>query len=305
MIEKQCPRVLVVDDEPHMRSLLQEIICDAGYECDVSENGEKALQMIINQSYDLVISDVKMPRMQGIELLQHVKKTAPRCAVLIITAFGQLKQAVEAIKIGAENYITKPFDTREIIARIKSMVRIKSLHDELRLAKNDLLELAVRDSLTNTYNRRYFLEILLLEIKKARRYGGAFACLMLDVDHFKKINDTYGHPCGDKVLKRVAEIMRDNIRDSDVVGRYGGDEFIAFLPNIKNIKELRVICNRIRNIIQDVSFDSSNGAYSVTASIGARMYSSSDIPDSERLIEEIDAVLYSAKHSGRNCCKVI
>ncbi|MCP5462913.1 MAG: sigma-54-dependent Fis family transcriptional regulator [bacterium] len=115
MIEKQCPRVLVVDDEPHMRSLLQEIICDAGYECDVSENGEKALQMIINQSYDLVISDVKMPRMQGIELLQHVKKTAPRCAVLIITAFGQLKQAVEAIKIGAENYITKPFDPEELL----------------------------------------------------------------------------------------------------------------------------------------------------------------------------------------------
>ena len=300
-------KVLIVDDDSQLVEMLGIALNLAGYQVLTAYDGDTACAKVVRDLPDIVLLDLKLPGKHGFEVCRQIRHTITDTyiPVIMVTAEDDLDSKIEGLEIGADDYIAKPFDTREIIARIKSMVRIKSLHDELRLAKNDLLELAVRDSLTSTYNRRYFLEILKLEIKKIRRYGGTLACLMLDVDEFKKINDSYGHPCGDKVLKRVADVMQDNLRSSDVVGRYGGDEFIAFLPNIQHTERLGVICNRICTMIEQVPVQTSSGTHTVTVSIGASVFDSSSMPDFEQIIEEVDAALYSAKHAGRNCCKLI
>ncbi len=301
------PKILVVDDDKGIVEMLKIALDTFGYHHIEAYDGADVLGLVVAENPDIILLDVNLPNKNGFEVCREIRESIhdTYIPIIMITARDDLSSKIEGLDTGADDYITKPVDIKEVMARIKSMLRIKSLQDELRLAKNELQELAVRDFLTGCYNRRYFMEIMELETKKSRRYNQPFACIMVDVDTFKKLNDTYGHPFGDTVLKGVANILQDNLRDSDIVCRYGGEEFVVYLPNIYDSNELSVICERIRSVVQKTPFLFEDKTVTVTISVGATLLEGKEIPDIDTIIANVDKAMYQAKHDGRNRYRII
>jgi len=302
------PKILIVDDDRKIVEMLEIGLNALGYRTVMAYDGEAAIDMVLKEIPDIILLDLNLPKKNGFEVCRQVRMEIKDnyIPIIMITARDDISSKIEGLDTGADDYITKPVDIKEVMARIKSMLRIKSLQDELRTAKDELQELAVRDYLTGCFNRRYFTEILQIELKKSSRYDKSFGCIMLDVDDFKKINDNYGHPFGDEVLKQIADILRDNLRESDIIGRYGGEEFIALLPNISQRVELEQICERIRKKVEKTFFKTDSGNINTTVSIGASLCegkkSGSNCDD---IISNIDKALYKAKWDGKNCCRLI
>ncbi len=195
--------------------------------------------------------------------------------------------------------ITKPFVSEELIARIKVHLRIKNLQDELRKANVRLEELSNRDSLTNIYNRRYFIDLVEKELDRARRYGSRLSFLMIDIDNFKAFNDTYGHLVGDMVLTEVAQLLHSGLRKTDTVARYGGEEFALLLPET-DAKGSYAVAERYRVQVQVHKFGSETEPLKVTISVGISHYPSRGIDTVDDLIRIADDALYQAKRNGRN-----
>jgi len=301
-------KILIVDDDRKIVEMLEIGLNALGYQTAVAYDGEVAVEMVAREVPDIILLDLNLPKKDGFEVCRQVRAEVKDnyIPIIMITARDDISSKIEGLDTGADDYITKPVDIKEVMARIKSMLRIKSLQDELRTAKDELQELAVRDYLTGCFNRRYFMEILQIELKKSLRYDKSFGCIMLDVDNFKRVNDTWGHPYGDEVLKKVADIIRDNLRESDIIGRYGGEEFIALLPNIILKKELEQICERIRKKVEKTFFKFNEDTVNVTVSIGARLCEGKkNSSDADAIIADIDRALYKAKGDGKNCCRLI
>ncbi|MEW6535894.1 MAG: diguanylate cyclase [Candidatus Auribacterota bacterium] len=297
------PKILVVDDDHGLVDMLQIGLEALQYETLVAYDGVEAVAKTKEHMPDIILLDVNLPLKTGFEVCKEIRSTVltTYIPIIMITARDDLSSKIEGLDIGADDYITKPVDIKEVLARIKSMLRIKKLQDELRTTRDELRELSIKDYLTGCYNRRYIMEILLLEVKKSRRYGLSLACIMADLDGFKAVNDTYGHPFGDVVLKSIAEVIFHNLRDSDIIGRYGGEEFIAILPSLSQKAELEDICERIRSAVEQKKCSSNGCSVNVTISIGATLFNGVDIPDEDKIIEIVDEALYEAKHSGKNC----
>ena len=312
---KDSASILIVDDEEIIRNLLVEHLTDEGFEVTAVPSGEEALNVFRENQDLLVITDIRMGGMSGIELLEKIKKIDQEALVIIITSHAALDSAVAALKVGAYDYIFKPFEDLEQITNVvsRAMEKVRLIREnkelmrnleqqnlELELSKEMFRDLAVRDGLTGLFNHRHFQDLLAMELNRAGRYQRPLCLVMLDVDHFKIYNDTNGHPEGDILLKELAEILRERLRDVDTVARYGGEEFIILIPETDREKG-RIVAEEIRRLVENFRFTGgeSQPLGRVTISLGVAEFPG-DGTDGTSLVKKADEALYRAKNAGRN-----
>jgi diguanylate cyclase (GGDEF)-like protein len=304
--ESRCTGVLLAEDDPMFRKILQRWLETWGYQVIVAEDGEKAWS-ILQQEHppELLILDWVMPGLDGTELCRRIRSRQQTSYqyILLVTAKDDGRDVVTALEAGADDYLTKPFDRSELRARLRVGSRILTLQDDLIHAREELRFQATHDALTGIWNRGAFLELLQREIERAVRSQTSTGLLMLDLDNFKKINDTYGHLAGDAVLKEVASRISQVVRSYDFVGRYGGEEFLVLLPG-SDKEHAQQSAERIRSEIAKDPFLTAGAETSVTASIGVTAATVNTISGKE-ILAIADSALYEAKRAGRNCTVVL
>ncbi|OHB43540.1 MAG: hypothetical protein A2069_06790 [Planctomycetes bacterium GWB2_41_19] len=292
-------RILVVDDEEIVRNLLYDTLSKTGYKVKTAMNGQDAIAQIENEPFEIVITDLKMPGMGGLELLQRVQKINPDICVLIITAYSTVESAVNAMKLGAYDYICKPFELEEMKVIIEKAVERQRLLQESRMVKH-YKHLSITDGLTKVYNHRYFHEFLDRELQRARRNASTFTLMFADVDNFKQYNDVNGHLAGDEVLRELAPIFLDTTRKTDFVARYGGEEFAVILPDTVIEGGLRVALYILQAIrAKKWLYADVLPCKTITMSIGIVSYPK-DALLKEELIGKADEAMYHAKKTGKN-----
>jgi two-component system cell cycle response regulator len=306
--ESEPARILIVDDHEDNVELLRARLEAWGYTSDSAGDGAEALKKIEESPPDLVLLDVMMPKMDGIEVAKRVKgnPSLPFIPIIMQTALDATENKVEGLNAGADDYITKPIDFAELKARLTSMLRIKHLQEELEERSRQLLEANERlrhmsqtDSLTGLDNRRNLEERLVEMFEHARRLKEPFACVMCDLDRFKSVNDSHGHQAGDAVLKQFARILRDEVREIDRAGRYGGEEFMLLLPGTV-LDAAVTFAERVRKQVETHTFTFEDISIRRTASFGVSAWPHPRIGNCEGLMRAADDALYVAKETGRN-----
>lgn len=287
-------KILVVDDNKLNIRLLQDILEDEQYTVYTADSGFPVLEMAKNLKPDVILLDIMMPGMDGFEVCQLLKsdEEVMDIPVIMVTAKTDGNDLKVAFEMGAADYIKKPFDDVEVIARIHSVLRTKQSQDKLK-------DEASRDGLTGIYNHALLIQLFEKEIKKQEISGENLSFVMLDIDHFKKINDSYGHTIGDLVLKELAMILSTSIGGNDYVGRYGGEEFSIVITKL-NEDETYKWCELVRNKIQNHKFYVGDALIQVTVSMGFYCKSAKDTISGYDMIKKSDEALYKAKQNGRN-----
>ncbi len=226
-------RIVVADDDRLSRELLAAILRGAGHTVDVVDDGQEAVDRVSQGGVDLVLLDVVMPRLSGLEACRLLKAMTADAflPVLLVTVKTDTPSRVEGLRIGADDYVCKPFEEQELLARVTSMLRIKRVYEQAAVQKARFERLSVHDELTGLYNYRYLTTRLTEEFKRAERYHEPFACMLVDIDQLRTVNDRDGRAAGDQAIRRVADVIRRCVREVDVVARYGGDEFLCVLPS--------------------------------------------------------------------------
>lgn len=306
-------KILVVDDAKTQLDWLVGILEREGYEVHTAATGEEAIKSVRKDPPDLVLLDMVLPGLGGHEVLRIVKARPEEhfIPVIITSQKTDMESKVRGLRLGADDYVAKPLDEAEILARCNSMLRIKGLQDELRhsndqlmAAKRELQEMSVTDALTRLRNRRFFDERIVEEFRRASRYSDPLSLIMVDLDHFKEVNDHFGHPMGDVVLREAAEVIRASTREPDICSRYGGEEFAVILPKTHLTGALAVaerIWKELGSKVYRLTGPSSQvEERRVTASLGIAAYPYLDITSAELILKYADAALYQAKESGRN-----
>ncbi|MBW1770933.1 MAG: diguanylate cyclase [Deltaproteobacteria bacterium] len=289
-------QILVVDDEKGIRDSIQEAIQEAGYTCWTEASGDKALGFLEKKRVDIIIADVRMPGVNGFELTKVVKEKYD-ADVIIITGYGRDFQYEEAIEKGASEFIVKPIRLRELIVRLRRVLRERALLAQQRQLENQLRELTITDDLTKLHNMRHFYVQLQLEMDRASRYENPLSLLLLDVDRFKQYNDTYGHLEGDKILMELGRVILECLRKSDTAYRYGGDEFMVVLPQTLG-KEARNVAERIRARFPAEYSRREPDRIDTTLSIGVVSHRPKE--DLSELVKRADQAMYKAKKQGGN-----
>lgn len=292
-------RVLVVDDDPVMREMLLEIFAIPGYVVDAAATGGEAIEMLGHETYDLLLTDMRMPEHDGFAVLEAAKHAAPDTDVIVMTGYASVDIAVECMKRGASDFVTKPFN----IDHIQLIAQRTMEHKRLRkkAAESEYYQsLALTDPLTNIYNRRYFMQLLDTEIARSKRKSHAFVVVMIDIDHFKVFNDSNGHLAGDDALKLVAGALAKHSRTSDIVARLGGEEFALILPEMSRA-DGRLGAERLRQIIEQTAIPGEEHMPGgrLTISLGLSVFPE-DAQTSTTLLDRADRALYLAKNGGRN-----
>lgn len=307
--QAETAKILVVDDIPVNIQLLQAFLSTQNYQTFVARNGEEALKQVEAVEPDLILLDVMMPKMNGYETCRLLKASdkVRFTPVIMVTALNEIESKIKGIEAGADDFISKPFNKLELLARVKSLLRVKVLHDQLQekisqleRARESLRELAVTDGLTGLYNYRHFKEVFNHEIGRSERHKTALSVMMFDIDNFKQYNDKNGHLAGDKVLQTIAELVSNNVRKIDLAARYGGEEFAVLLPNTSG-KNARIVAEKIRKLVEDFSFDhqETQPDGKITISVGIASFPASG-SKFEELIAAADKRLYMAKANGKN-----
>jgi two-component system cell cycle response regulator len=292
-------KILVIDDEPEIRNLLFEILQEKGFEVFGAADGQEGLERFHDIKPDLVITDVKMPRKDGLAVLKGVKEAQSGIDVIILTGHSDEATAIECLQSGAYDYLLKPLEDIEVF-----LIAVdRAIHKRnLELKNKDLLrqleEMATRDPLTGLFNFRQLQVSLDREMIRSQRHGHAFCVFIVDVDHFKAVNDTYGHLFGDHVLKRLGEIMQRALRDTDRLFRYGGEEFFILMPETSQ-EGAAVLADRLMDAIRIHTFVSDGKSAKITVSIGGAGFPFQSI-DKVQLFKLADHALYKAKESGRD-----
>jgi len=295
--------ILVIDDSESVRkeiihTLKSHSVASYFHEaCD----GIEGLKVLLDIKINLVLCDVEMPRLDGFRFLSMVRardelKNIP---FIMLTAKEDQESKVRGFELGVADYITKPFGPGELVARVKVHLQIKKLQDELMKANELLLEMSYTDHLTGLYNRRYLMEVLEREYSRAQRTGGVLSLLILDIDHFKEVNDRFGHQEGDAVLARTASIFSNELRGYDTAVRFGGDEYVAVLPDT-SLNDATAVAERIRKSVSDTTFGGRLKGERITVSLGIAAYPGKEVETIEDLVREADGALYRAKAGGRN-----
>jgi diguanylate cyclase (GGDEF)-like protein len=295
-------KVLIAEDDSISRRMLEAFLVKWGYEVLVATEGEEAWGVLQgNDAPRLAVLDWMMPGRDGIDICRSIRqrKGRPYIYILLLTARGQKEDMVEGLEAGADDYVTKPFDPFELRARLRAGRRIVELQEQLLQAREALRDQASRDPLTDLWNHGTILGILRKEVARASRTHGPFTLAMIDLDRFKAINDTYGHPAGDAVLREASRRLRGAMRTYDSLGRYGGDEFLAVVPGCDSEAAAR-FAESFRARIDRKAIETPEGLIAVTLSLG--VVALEDIRDvkSETLVRIADAALYRAKIAGRN-----
>jgi len=303
------PRILVVDDSRTQLDWLVQVLLRDGYDVVTAANGREAIVKARTQAPDLVLLDMILPDMDGLEVLRLVKARPDErfLPVIILSVKSDVDTKVEGLRIGADDFIAKPFAEAEILARCAAMLRIKLLQDQLRATRRSLEEQSVTDGLTGLKNRRFFDERLPEEFRRAQRYSDPVSLMMIDLDHFKEVNDRYGHQMGDVVLRDAAAAIKASVRDPDICSRYGGEEFAVILPKT-HLGGALTVAERVWRGLRDQVYRQEVPAVGqatvaevrVTASVGLAIFPSRDIVTAELLVKFADEALYQAKRSGRN-----
>jgi len=287
--EKRVFSILIVDDEPNNIQLLANILSEKEYEIEFATSGALALEWTASRPFDLILLDIMMEGIDGFQVCQKLK-AAPETQeipVIFLTAKSEIEDLARGFELGAVDYVMKPFNMIELLARVNT-------HLELKANRDILKQLAITDGLTKLYNHSHIHERLAEEISGSRRHKFALSVAMLDIDNYKKINDSYGHKTGDKVLVRVAGLIRRMLRKEDVAGRYGGEEFMLVLPNTDR-QSAFTVAEKIRMNIQDHKWSFKD--LTVTVSGGVCTLENED---ENGLIMKADRLLYEAKNNGRN-----
>jgi diguanylate cyclase (GGDEF)-like protein len=296
-----CERVLVAEDDAMFRKILQSWLENWGYKVTLAEDGVKAWE-ILQQTIppQLLILDWMMPGINGVELCHRVREQnrSPYQYLLLATARDAKQDLVQGLEAGADDYLTKPFDKSELRARLRACNRILSLQDDQIQAQELLRFQATHDLLTGIWNRGAILETLHRELDRAARSETPTGIMMLDIDHFKSVNDTYGHLAGDRVLMEVTQRIIRAVRAYDAVGRYGGEEFLIVLPGCTR-EQINQGSERVRSAVDSGPIILDGGSIQVTVSIGAAVTTRSVISETA-MLAAADAALYRAKEIGRN-----
>lgn len=295
-------RILVAEDDLVSRRLLERFLVKWGFEVVLASNGSDAWQVLQKEDTPrLAVLDWMMPELEGTEVCQMVRKLAdrPYVYILLLSARSQKQDVLEGLKAGADDYLTKPFDMEELQARLYVGKRIIELQDNLIAARETLRFQATHDALTHLANRGEIFEVLRREMARHRREKNSLGIALADLDHFKSINDTYGHAAGDAVLQEAARRMTASVRVYDTVGRYGGEEFLIIVPS-SDESGTAALAERIRAAISSRPMEAGTTLADVTVSLGVASSAGQHPMDAEALLRAADAALYRAKERGRN-----
>lgn len=302
-------KILVVDDDRLSLRIMEKNLANKGYAVVTAENGVTAFERLEgDKDISLVITDWNMPLMDGVELCRkaRVLKRSRYLPLILLTARGEKQDLIEGLNAGADAFISKPMDFSELQAHLKVSERIIDLEakladqfQKLKEAHDRIEEIAHKDELTNLANRRFIMELLDIEISRCKRYGNPLSAFILDIDHFKRVNDEHGHLSGDKVLRQIGSILSTTVRDTDRIGRFGGEEFLGFLPET-DIQGAVIQAERLRCQVAECPFIVEEGKIlQLTVSIGVAQYDISN-DTIETFLSRADEALYQAKQSGRN-----
>ena len=296
--------VLIAEDDPVSRRLLQAALVKWGYNVVIADDGAKAWALLQQENHPQVaILDWMMPEIDGVEVCRRLRQD-PNAAdryvyVILLTARAAKEDIVTGMEAGADDYMVKPFHPHEMQVRIRAGRRIVELQSELVQARDQLRIQATHDTLTGLLNRGAILDRLEKEIQRSRRQESTLAAAMCDIDHFKQVNDDYGHQPGDAVLKEVARRLRDALRTYDAIGRYGGEEFLAIMPAC-DPAQAAALGERLRSCISETPMAVTDPPLAVTISVGVSQADELTKRDAADLIRQADDALYAAKRNGRN-----
>lgn len=296
-------KALIADDEPVSRRLLELSLRRWGYDVVVASDGLEVSRLLRQPSApNLLVLDWLMPGMDGVQLCREIRQRQTDDAytyILLLTAKRAKDDVVEGLESGADDYLTKPFDPHELKVRLRTGRRILHLMDQLVAAREALRDLAMHDALTGLWNRAAIMDMLEEELMRARRQGMTLGLVMFDLDHFKSINDTYGHPAGDAVLREAARVIGSTIRSYDIAGRYGGEEFLMVLPGCDEVTAMSH-AERLRKSLSRLVVKTEQAEIGFTASFGVVVAGREGEASAGELIQAADDALYRAKAAGRN-----
>jgi len=300
-------KILIADDEAVSLRMLQKTLVRAGYEVTAVSDGRKAVEELCRpEGPRLALLDWVMPQLDGPAVCRTVrrKRSQRHVYLVLLTSKNSKEDIVEGLESGADDYLTKPFDPGELKARLNTGMRILELEDNLLEARENMRYKATHDSLTSLLNRGTILELLAGELNRKQRDKHPISIVLGDLDHFKLVNDTYGHILGDEVLREVARRMLGSVRSYDFVGRYGGEEFLVVLNNCCAVETAVDRAEEIRKAIGDSPVRTTQGPVPITMSLGVSISRPSDTLPLEEILCEVDGALYAAKSAGRNCCRL-
>ncbi len=287
-------KILIAEDDMTSRLVLGATLKKMGHEVTATSDGQQAWDALDREHFPLLISDWMMPDMDGLELCRRIRAAEqPQYTyIILLTALGGKTSYLDGMDAGADDFITKPFDAQQLAARLRVAERILDLHEKLRVQ-------AMHDGLTGLLNRAAVVESLAHEIDRSGRDAKPLSVVLLDLDHFKRVNDTYGHASGDEVLREAARRLKSSMRCYDKVGRYGGEEFLIVAPGCSQ-ENIIILAERVRTSIGGEPVQTPEGPLQMSCSLGAAVTSGEPGEDADALIGRADAALYRAKANGRN-----
>lgn len=296
-------RILVVEDQDYDSAKFAETLKIDNDIVEVVTSGSDAMDRVIAQDFDLMVISLNLMSEDGLRLCSHIRSSerSRSVPILMIAGDDDMSRIAHGLEIGAHDYILRPVDKNELLARVRTQIRRKRFQERLRSTYEISLSMALIDSLTGLYNRRYFEVHLQKLLQKNETSRKSLGVLMIDIDHFKAVNDTHGHAVGDEILKEFSERLQDKLRGFDMVARLGGEEFVALLPDVSE-EMAHIVAERLRTAIADKPFTCKvpEGHLSITASVGGTIVDKGTKIDPDVAMKEADDALYKAKNEGRN-----